>query len=372
MGTNFYLGNGQAFHHPIFFTHMIIRSIQTITLLLAIGCASAQSECAQRYDDAKGLYDSGDRAACIAAINSAMNTCGHDREQAGRLLFLRSLALAGADSLERMRADLERLFRTDRRYVIKAYDPLMKGKPGEADLYGAWEILHAELGKDLGLFRAGIHIAPRFPMVKVSGDRKVFETDTRFDHTSINGWEAGAQVEYDVLKNVAVRLMASYQSSGYHARNNTIRYDETITTAPVFLGVKKMFWLGARSPWVPHLMAGATWSRLLSVSADIQRSGDGVRLLAPKTFDRLKERTADQFFFSGAVGASYKVGQMVLFAEGQYDAALTKLTLDSPTYTESELLTRYYYVDNEVTLSGVSVRAGIQYIVKYHKRNRIH
>ena len=76
---------------------------------------------------------------CINTIDGALVDCDKDRELKGRLLFLKALAEAGEDSLDQMRSDLERLFRNDRHQIIKPYDPLIKGKPGEADLFGAWE-----------------------------------------------------------------------------------------------------------------------------------------------------------------------------------------------------------------------------------------
>lgn len=353
----------------------LTKSIRYITLLgsllWTLG-SMAQSTCAQRYDDAKALYDSGDREDCITAITMALDSCKNDREQAGRLLFLKALAEAGQDSLDRMRSDLEQLFRTDRAYVIRAYDPLIKGKAGEADLYGGWEILKGSLRKDHGHLRAGIQIGVRNPLISVEGDRKVFETDDAYRYGTEVGYDAGVQLELDVAHNVAIRASGSYSVQGWTARNKAIRYDETLTSVPIFLGVKKMFWLSDRSTWVPYFVLGATYAPIIEAKANIERSGDGVRFLAPKTLDRTAERETAQIMGSGVVGVSYKVGHTVLFVEAQYDHAFNALMPDSPTYSETELLMRYYYVDNKVTLSSIVGRVGLQYVVKYHRKNRIH
>lgn len=348
------------------------RTIFTALSLFLGAAGQAQTNCSQRYDDAKALYDSGDRAACIASIVQALDSCANDREQASRLLFLKALAEAGQDSLDRMRSDLEQLFRTDRAYVVRAYDPLMKGKAGEADLYGAWEILQGSLLKDHGRLRAGIQFGARNPLIAVEGDRKVFETDEAYRYGTEIGFDAGILLEYDVAHNIALRASASYSQQGWTARNNAIRYDETLTSVPIFLGVKKMFWLGERSTWVPYFVLGATYAPIIEAKANIERSGDGVRFLAPKTLDRTAERETSQILGSGAVGVSYKVGHTVLFAEAQYDHAFNALMPDSPTYSETELLMRYYYVDNKVTMSSIIGRVGLLYVVKYHRKNRIH
>lgn len=349
-----------------------VRPYFAALLLIPGAIVHAQSNCAQRYDDAKALYDSGDRAECISAITTALDSCGQDREQASRLLFLKALAEAGQDSLDLMRSDLEQLFRTDRGYVIRAYDPLMKGKAGEADLYSAWEILQGDLRKDHGRLRAGIQIGVRDPIISVEGDRRVFETDDPYRYGTEVGYDAGALVEYDLAHNIAVRASASYSVQGWTARNNAIRYDETVTSVPTFLGVKKMFWISERSTWVPYFVLGATYAPIIEAKANIERSGDGVRFLAPKALDRTSERETSQIIGSGVIGVSYKVGHTVLFAEAQYDQAFTAIMPDSPTYSETELLMRYYYVDNQVTLSSIVARIGVQYVVKYHRKNRIY
>jgi hypothetical protein len=200
----------------------------------------------------------------------------------------------------------------------------------------------------------------------------VFEADEPYRYGRDLGYEVGAMLEVDVAHNIAVRLSAGYSEHRYTARNNAIRYEENLTTLPLMLGVKKMFWLNERSPWVPYLVVGATYAPLLEATADIERSGDGVRFLAPKTVDRTSEREQEQLFGSGAIGISYKVGHVVLFAEGQYDLAFGPLMPETPAYSETELLTRYYYVDNQVTLSGFTARLGLQYVIKYHTKNRIH
>ncbi len=347
-----------------------------IAYLLLFFCptwSSAQSSgCSQRYDDAKALFDSGNRRGCIERITSAIDSCKGDKEQTGRLLFLKSLAEAGEDQLDPMRRDLEQLFRNDRGFVVRAYDPLMKGEAGEADLYGAWEILQGNLRKDHGRLRAGVQIGVRNPLISVEGDRKVFETDDAYRYGTEVGYDAGILLEYDVAHNVAIRAAGSYSRQGWTARNNAIRYDETLTSVPIFLGVKKMFWIGERSTWVPYFVLGATYAPIIEAKANIERSGDGVRFLAPKTLDRTAERETAQIMGSGVLGVSYKVGHTVLFAEAQYDHAFTALMPDSPTYSETELLMRYYYVDNTVTLSGIVGRVGLQYVVKYHRKNRIH
>lgn len=352
---------------------LIIKLLSALALALpCTGAATAQSTCAQRYDDAKRNYDNGDRRTCITLIAVALDSCGHDREQRSRLLFLKALAEAGEDSLARMRSDLEQLYRNDRHYTVRAYDPLIKGKAGEADLYGAWEIMGSRMRRDHGRLRAGLALGPRNTLVNVDGDRRVFEPDGAWSYGTTLGLETTAQLEYDIAHNLAIRASCGWLQERYSARNNALRYEENISSTPIFLGLKKLFWLGQRSPWVPYAFAGASYAPVLRAEADIERSGDGVRFLAPKTIDRTAERE-DALMSAGlGLGLSHKVGHVVLFAEAQYDHAFNALIPEEPRYSETELLIRYYYVDNEVSLSGITGRVGVHYVVKYHRKNRIH
>ncbi len=343
-----------------------------LTALSASSLSHAQQECAQRYDDAKALFDAGDRKACIATITTVLADCHKDRDLSCRLLFLKSLAEAGEDSLERMRSDLEHLFRTDRHYVIKAYDPLMKGKPGEADLYGAWEQLHGDLRKDLGQWRAGAHLSLVFPLPRSTTDRKVFEDDVPLELAAKAGWEMAAEMEWDVVPNLAVRLTAGYAMIGYEASNNAITYKEAITQAPFSFAMKKMFWL-KRSPFVPFASLGAATGWILSDQADIVRDeGSDTRYLKALSVDRLSERRQRQYWGEGSLGVARKTGSAVFSLEVVYNRSFTPITTDDAPYTNTELMSDFYYVDNEIFLDRLTIRVSAQYILAYHSKNRIH
>lgn len=334
--------------------------------------AVAQMECIQRYDDAKALFDNGERQACIQAIDSALQRCSGDRDVNCRMLFLKALAEAGEDSLDRMRRDLERLFRRDRAFVIKAYDPLIKGRTGEAELYGAWENLHADLRKDLGRWRAGMSVSFTSTRIKSTTHRKVLASDEDLDYGTSIGWEAAGAMEWDIIPNLALTGSVGYGVTGFKATNGPITYVENMTRIPMTMGVKKCFWLD-RSAFVPFARIGGGFGWLLRDEAEIERvDGLDTRYLRSLNTDRLAERRQDQFWLEGALGISRKAGHTVFSAEVAYDHALTSLTLDSAPYTNAELLADYYYLDNTLFMNALVLRFSAQYILDYHNKNRIH
>lgn len=340
--------------------------------------AQEAASCENLYQEALRLYSDAQLVIADRLADSLERTCTNDRDQMARVLFLRALIAAREDSIAAMRRNLERLFRNDRNHVLKPYDPLLIKIPQRDELFTDYQLLFGsrELGpgllrKDHGRFRAGLMAAFVSPQLQVGTDRIVFEDDGPFTLSPDPGWNAGAMVEYDVFPNWALRLVGGVASYGYTARNKAVRYREVLNFYDLNLGLRKSFWFpGAR--WVPYILAGAGLGALRSAKADIERSGDGVRLLGPLSLDRIDERTRYQYRGIAGVGVAYKVGHTVLSIEGRYEHALEELTLKQAPYTESELLTRYYYVDNDLRISNVSVALGIQYIIRYHKRNRIY
>ncbi|MBL7938219.1 MAG: hypothetical protein JNL43_02565 [Flavobacteriales bacterium] len=348
------------------------RRTALVVALFVTGSISAQTECAQRYDDAKALFDNGDRRACITTLDSALGDCGKDQDLKGRLLFLKALAEAGEDSLDLMRADLERLFRNDRHQIIKPYDPLMKGKPGEADLFGAWEVLQRALRKDLGRWRLGGHASLLRTIPRVTTERTVYAGDDPLDHTAPFGWEVGGDMEWEMIPDLAIRGSAAYGNVGYKANNSTIDYQERIALMPFLVGVKKQVQL-KKSPYVPFatLGLGAAW--LMAADAEISREEDqDTRYLRSLATDRLSEREQQQYWGEASIGMSRKLGSTVFSMEVAYQRSLTALNSDEGPYTNNDLLAGYYYVDNETFLDAVLLKVSVLYIAAYHRQNRIY
>jgi hypothetical protein len=332
----------------------------------------SQAQCAQRFDDAKALFDNGDRIACINTIDGALVDCDKDREVKGRLLFLKALAEAGEDSLDQMRSDLERLFRNDRHQIIKPYDPLIKGKPGEADLFGAWEQLQHALRKDLGRWRVGGHVSLLRTMPRVTTDRTVYAGDAPLDYSAPLGWEVGGDMEWELIPDLAVRGSAAYGNIGYNASNSAIDYEERITLMPFLIGVKKQVQL-RKSLYVPFatLAIGTSW--LMGADAVISREEDlDTRYLKSFSTDRLAEREQQQYWGEASIGMSRKLGSTVFSMEIAYQRSFTALNSDEGPYTNNDLLAGYYYVDNETFLDAVLLKVSVLYIAAYHRQNRIY
>jgi hypothetical protein len=340
--------------------------------------AQEASSCEHLYQEALRLYQDAQLSVADQLADSLSRRCTHDRDQMARILFLRALIAARTDSIEAMRRDLEQLFRNDRNHVIKPYDPLLLAIPQRDELYTEYQLLFGspetgpgELRKDHGRMRVGIMTALVLPQLEIATDRIVLQEDGPFVLEPDQGWTASTLLEYDVLPNWALRISGGIGALGYSARNRSVRYQEKISTFDLTMGIRKSFWLN-KPRWVPFLFAGAGLGVLRSATADVERSGDGVRLLGPLSTDRTTEREQLQYRGIAGAGLAYKVGHTVLSLEGRYELGLTDHTLQQAPYTESELLLLYYYVDNDLRFSTISVAFGIQYIIRYHKRNRIH
>lgn len=356
----------------------MILVLAVLTLPIRSMAQGDATSCEQAYGNAKALYDDGRLPQSLLQLDSLCISCRKDKDQLQRILFLRALIEARNDATDAMRSSFEQLFRNDRRYVLKPYDPLIVGQAVKEDMYATYEKLAGsrdvgpgQLRKDHGQWRVGLYGQGHQSLLDVGTVSKIFEGDALPKYTGLNGWEAGVIMEWDVIPNLALRVSGGWSVWSYEAKSSTVRYKENLTIVPVSLGLKKMFWI-KDSPWVPYLVAEGIYGQVLNADATIERSGDGLRFLAPKTVDRVDERTAEQLWVAGAVGVGYKVNSVILSVEGHYRYALSDLTKEDAGYTESELLTNYYWVDDPLTLSGMGVTVGIQYVLRYHSKNRIY
>jgi len=337
----------------------------------ALSCETGYQEALRLYKD--GQFKSADRWA-----DSLLTICTDDRDQLTRTIFLRTLIAARLDSVHAMQRDLESLFRVDRNYALKPYDPLLIEIPQRDELYtnyqllfGSRELGQGKLRKDHGRFRAGLMAGVLYPILEVATNRVVFSEDGPSSYSSKPGWSANVLVEYDIIPNLALRANGGINNMGYEVQNKAVRYEEDLRSYDLSLGLRKSFWIKDLA-WVPYLYAGAGIAALQTANAHIERSGDGVRLLGPYDADRIGEREAYQYNVSGGAGFAYKIGHTAITLEGRYTHALTALTLGTAPYTESELLVRYYYADNDLRISQLVMALGVQYIIRYHKRNRIY
>jgi hypothetical protein len=335
--------------------------------------------CEQGYGRALGLYESADlRSESLQLLDSLCNVCREDRDQMQRILFLKAVIEAQNDSIRAMRRTMERLFRNDRRYVLKPYDPLIVRLPVKEEIYNAYERLAGsrdvgpgQLRKDHGRWRAGVSVAVQRVSLRLGPEVQVFTEDEPPVWEARNGWEAGLQMEWDVVPNLALRASAAWSVLEFAARSPTLSYIERVTYMPVCLGVKKMFWLGDL-PWVPHLLADISAASLVRADAEIARSGDGLRFLQPRSLDRAGERSPQVVWVGGAAGVGRKLGDVVVGVEVRYRRALQRHTVMADTYSESELLTNYYWVDRETWMDQWGANLSLQYVLRYHARNRIH
>lgn len=351
-----------------------------VILSVSLPC-SAQNEavnCDQVYGTAMGLYEDERLLESLGLLDSLAGVCTEDRQQLQQVLFLKAVIEARIDSINAMRRTMERLFRNDRGYVLRPYDPLIAKIPVKEEIYTTYERLVGGptegpglLKKDHGQWRAGVHGSLLRSELELGPEEQVFEEDPQPGYKGRYGWEAGGDMRWDVIPNLAVRASAGWSVMDYSATSDVITYRERISQVPLTLGLEKKFWIGDQ-PWVPHVFVEGTWSSVISCDVDIARSGDGLRNLPSKSLDRSAEREGSQTSIGGGAGVGRKLGHTVVVLEGRYKHALGTLTLDDARYTETELLTNYYWLDRSVKLHAFSVSLGVQYVLKYHRLNRIY
>ena len=361
---------------------MIARYLSFILLIpspfIGLRAQEDAQSCEQSYENALGLYQDDRRFESLSILDSLVGKCREDKDQQQRILFLKAVIEARNDSVKAMRRTMEQLFRNDRHYVLKPYDPLIDQLPVKSEIFNTYEGLMGsrdkgpgKLRKDHGQWRAGVFGSAQRAFLEMGAERPVFAGDEPPVYEGGFGWDAGVHMEWDVLPNLAVRASAAWSVADYDATGPTINYKERISVVPISIGLKKMFWIGDLS-LVPYVAAEGTFAPLISAEAEIARSGDGLRYLAPKSIVRTNERGDGQAAVAGIVGIGRKLGNTVVYVEGRYRHALDRIDRYDEVYTETELLTNYYWLDRKTTMHSLALTVGVQFVLRYHRQNRIY
>lgn len=373
----------------------ILRGYVIVQCLLGlIAICPAQQQCAQRYENAKAFFDSGDRPNCIRVIDSTLSKasglidCRRDRALMCRVILLRSIAEAGEDSLEDMRSSLEQIFRTDRSFEIRPYDPLIHGKSGQADLTRAWEQQAIPLRKDFGRCRIGIQISAGWAFPRFEMDRRSKIDTLSIDYATRSRFGWGLLLEYDIIPNLALRANIAYSTTGYRAAtgyseyfdrgffpwtlsdNADTYYKEKISQRSYSIGLMKSFWRRRKS-MVPFFGISVGTSSVVRAVARI--TDDGPNSWGPESsiaLDRLDERASQSFWSEWSVGTSAKQGSTVIGIEMCYRHANTPITKSNAQGTYNPIFAEYGYWENRIYLNEFTIRLNVRYILSYHKRNR--
>ncbi|HRH36857.1 MAG TPA: hypothetical protein PK760_00845 [Flavobacteriales bacterium] len=325
--------------------------------------------CQAAYAHALELYNAGNLDECLADIHALDSTCVNDPAGKERMLMLKAVVLFRSDSMDLMRSTLEQLLRTTRHPAITSTDPLI------VDHYPVWasynEDVKPKFKKDQGRLRAGAFFTSLRNIVDAGTKAPVLEGDGVLEYQGSTTVASGATVEWEIIPNLSARLSGTYEHMAFTAKSATLSYAEDLEHRGTSIGLKKAFWLG-RSPWVPYAMLRGGYGRVISCRAEVGRNGDGLRYLAPKTVDRLDQRTRNQMWIGGGAGVGRKLGSLIVYVEGAFDLALMDMTKKNVPYVESELLTNYYYVDAPLRLHKFGLTLGVQYVLQYHRHNRLY
>ena len=132
---------------------------RTLPLLLAailtvIARAQDATSCEQAYGRAYTLYDQDGRLNEVwTLLDGLCSECRKDKDQLQRIVFLKAVIEARNDSIKAMRRSVEQLFRNDRGYVLKPYDPIIVGLPVKEEIFTTYEQLSGSRGAGPGQLR---------------------------------------------------------------------------------------------------------------------------------------------------------------------------------------------------------------------------
>jgi hypothetical protein len=122
----------------------------------------------------------------------------------------------------------------------------------------------------------------------------------------------------------------------------------------------------------PYIRLGATAGILISAKSEFERlyqTKAGLPNISGQSVDVFLERNNHNFWLLGGVGLKYKIPMGNLFIDIQYNHGLRNINNPSMRYNNTDLLYRYFHIDDDFTLNRVLFSLGYaRYIYKPKKK----
>jgi len=324
-----------------------------LMLLPAIN-ASAQDNCGGAIVNAKALYDQGKLKEVIEALTPCL-THSFDRTnlwQGYKLMALSYLALNDPENARKAAEDMLE--------INPQFSPsLLKDQKDFIDLVNSIVVIpkfSLGLSGSAGLNSSFLTIGTPY---EISDYTKTYSAKAGYQLGIFGGYNLNRHIDvglgiYDSYKNYGI----SYTTNGFDVNVN-----EKLSYIEVPLTVKYTFGKGRLKP---YLEIGAYEGFLISANSDFNET---YTLTGEKFSDNNvssdSRRNKTNFGVLGGVGLTYKVGSGHFVLDVRYCDGLTNIINGSNRYADENIYFKYYYLDDDLSISNLLVSVGYVYYVNY-------
>ncbi len=249
-------------------------------------------------------------------------------------------------------------------------------------------------------FSMGGKVGRAIPTFTINKVYSVYDsTDYAAPYNKANGYCYSIFFQENFNHNFALVLDYSYSKYGYKrdlmrqgVDNFALKYAEVIYSNELGISVKKYLFknnklkfIGPVSP-IPHrgsgpyITLGGYYTKMRQAQGNIELNflakDTAGRYINAKNFklenfDVKDMRNTKRYGFTAALGSSYTLDRIIISAEAKYLSDFTRITNPDKRTSNDELLTNFYYIDNDVSMTRIDVSVSLAYILGYKVKSRL-
>jgi len=220
------------------------------------------------------------------------------------------------------------------------------------------------------IISVGVSVGINSVFVKVLSNYYLFDkTNVSQNYATKYGYSIGIKANRLLFKNNELDFECSLRQSSYTFNCNYYQFTQvSMTENMMFLDLPlSVVHIFGKKTFAPFIQIGAAFSYLVGDNASLLRSYfDGVHTdITGSAINVISQR--NQFYYQPfvAAGIKYKVGRGNLYANIKYNFGLANFVNGGSRYNNSELIFKYFYVDNDFKINTFSFNVG--YLFSFYK-----
>jgi hypothetical protein len=345
--------------------YSIGRSLLAVLLLLISHVIVAQNTCSQTLVKAQIAYYEG-RADEVPSILSACLKEGftdEEKSQAYRLLTLTHLYLNESQNAENTMLEFLRL---NHYYKInEAVDPTEFINLYHQFRTRPFYLITPKMGTNVSFIQV---------LKSFSPDNT---TEVNYAYQTVFGYQAGVAVGFPIHSKITLNTEIYLSGKNYAYKNNLFGYEslsfneqQTHIELPVLASYSL-----TNNTWLhPFVEAGFSMDALLNATANVTRidQTSDVELkkevTGPSIHVNAQRRRLNYNAIAGG-GVTYTRGKNIMMIGFRYSLGLLNAVKPKNRYTNTELIYKYGYMDNDLRMNAFSVSVG--YVIPVFKPKKV-
>ncbi len=352
--------------------------IPILMLLLSATYGYSQTvNCATSIIEAEDMYRAGKYDDAIQLLQTALKGCSFSKREKEDAYLILTQAFLEKENYREANHLLVKILNNDPNFKLKE-------NLYQEDFYAYYNKI-----KIRPMFSAGLKLGINFPRYSIKHVNKVYNSaNDSLAYKPETGYMYGIFAEWQFYDNIAIAAEGCFSQMGYKriiqvppyklpgSDSLMLNYSEVMKSLETSLYIKKYF---LHKQFRPFVYLGGYLSSLNSATANINLSytskdpiagGSDHYNLSDSTNVLTMRNKIRQGVVSG-IGISYKTKNVLISANAGYRMDIGKhLTNSDNKYKNEKLLYKFYYIDNDVTLSRLDLSLTVAYIIKYSVKSK--